>query len=208
MEMRKPLILASKSPRRRDLLSALGLAFTVDVSTVDETPRPGEPPNDMVIRLSRAKASTVAARHPQALVLAADTVVVLESALLGKPADARQAIAMLRNLRGRTHQVYTAVSLAHHGGVTTRLSVSNVTMRAYTDDEIMAYVSSGDPLDKAGAYAIQHPGFAPVARWDGCYSSIMGLPLGVVAALLTDAGVEIPVEVPTSDCHLRGDSHL
>ena len=199
--MDKPLILASNSPRRRKLLSALGLTFTIEVPAVDETPRQGELPDDMVIRLSRAKALTVATRHPQALVLAADTVVVLEGVLLGKPADAGQAIAMLRNLRGRTHRVYTAVSLAHHGGATTRLSVSDVTMRSYTDDEILAYVSSGDPLDKAGAYAIQHPGFAPVARWNGCYSSIMGLPLEVVAALLTDAGVEVPVEVPTDDCH-------
>jgi len=200
--MDKILILASKSPRRRDLLSGLGLAFTIDVPAVDETPRQDELPNDMVSRLSRVKALTVAARHPHALVLAADTVVVLDGTLLGKPANAGQAIAMLRNLRGRTHQVYTAVSLAHYGEITTKLSVSNVTMRSYTDDEILAYVSSGDPLDKAGAYAIQHPGFAPVARWDGCYSGIVGLPLGVVAALLTDAGVEIPVEVSTGDCHL------
>jgi MAF protein len=129
------------------------------------------------------------------MVLAADTVVALDGALLGKPADAEEAMAMLRALRGRVHQVHTAVSLARGDQVATKLSTSNVWMREYGDDEIATYVATGDPLDKAGAYAIQHPDFAPVAHWAGCYAGIVGLPLGAVAELLRQAGIAIPADV-------------
>ena len=200
--MRYSLILASQSPRRRALLTALGLTFTVDAADVDETPRPDEPPADLVCRLGRTKALEVAARHPGAVVLAADTVVALDGALLGKPADSAEAWAMLVALRGRTHQVYTAVAVAHNGDISSQLSItysvlscSDVTMRPYSDAEIATYVASGDPLDKAGAYAIQHPLFAPVAGWTGCYTAIMGLPLGVTAELLRAAGVPVPGDV-------------
>lgn len=192
------LILASQSPRRRQLLAALGLAFSVDAADVDETPLPGEDPAALACRLCRAKAAAVAARHPAAIVLAADTVVVLDGTLLGKPADPAEAVAMLRALRGRTHQVYTAVSVAAEGEITAQLSLSNVTMRPYSDDEIAAYVATGDPLDKAGAYAIQHPLFSPVAAWEGCYAGIMGLPLALTRAMLAEAGVRVSRDVATA----------
>jgi MAF protein len=204
------LVLASQSPRRRLLLDSLGLGFTVDAAEVDETPRPGETPGDLVCRLSREKARAVAGRHPGAIVLAADTVVVLDGKLLGKPVDAREAIAMLRSLRGRVHQVCTAVSVAYNGQLATRLSESDVLMRTYSDAEIAAYIASGDPLDKAGAYAIQHPLFAPVAGWEGCYTAIMGLPLGLAADLLREAGIVVPADVAATceriggRCCLRG----
>ena len=185
------LILASRSPRRHALLSLLGVPFTIAAADVDEAPLPGESPGDMVIRLSRAKAQAVAA-SPEApigaAVLACDTMVALGDRLLGKPAGATEAAEMLAALRGRTHQVYTAVCLAWDGELEARLSVSDVMFRDYGADEMAAYIATGDPLDKAGAYAIQHPEFAPVARWVGCYTSIMGLPLKDVAALLGQAG--------------------
>jgi septum formation protein len=176
-------------------LTALGVTFTVDAADVDETPLPGEPPDALACRLCRAKAAAVAVRHPAAPVLAADTMVALDALLLGKPADATEAAAMLRMLRGRTHQVYTAVCVAQGGKLTSRLSVSDVIMRPYSDAEIAAYTATGDPLDKAGAYAIQHPLFAPVAAWAGCYAGIMGLPLHLVRELLWEAGVTAPGEV-------------
>lgn len=189
------LILASQSPRRRQLLAALGLTFAVDAADVDETPLPDEPPDALACRLCRAKALAVAARHPGAVVLAADTMVALDGLLLGKPADAREAAAMLRRLRGRTHQVYTAVCVARDGSLASRLSISDVTMRPYCDEEIDRYVATGDPLDKAGAYAIQHPVFSPVAAWAGCYAGIMGLPLRLASEMLAEAGLEAPGDV-------------
>ena len=189
------LILASQSPRRRQLLAALGITFTADAADVDETPLPGEQPDALVCRLCRVKAQAVAARHPRAVILAADTLVALDGALLGKPADPAEAVAMLRALRGRTHQVYTAVCVATNGALTSRLSTSDVTMRPYSDAEIAAYVATGDPLDKAGAYAIQHPLFSPVAAWEGCYAGIMGLPLRLVREMLAAAGVPVPGDV-------------
>lgn len=202
--MASPLILASGSPRRRALLAALGLTFAVDSADVDETPLPGESPGALVCRLCRAKAEAVALRHPGAVVLAADTVVALQGTLLGKPADSEEAAAILRALRNRTHQVHTAVCVARDGELTARLCVCDVTMRAYSDAEIAAYVATGDPLDKAGAYAIQHPAFSPVARWEGCYAGIMGLPLRLAADLLRAAGVAVPADVAAACEALSG----
>jgi len=189
------LILASKSPRRQALLAALGLTFSVDAADVDETPLPGEAPDALVCRLCRAKAQAVAVRQPHAVVLAADTLVALDGRLLGKPADQTEATEMLAALRDRTHQVYTAVCVARGGEQRAQLAISHVTMRPYSDQEIAAYVASGDPLDKAGAYAIQHPLFSPVAGWTGCYTSIMGLPLGVATDLLREAGLPVEADV-------------
>jgi septum formation protein len=190
----------------------LGLDFAVDSGGIDETSTPGEAPEALVCRLCRAKAQAVAGRHPGATILAADTLVVLGGALLGKPADETEAVAMLRALRGRTHQVCTAVCVAAGGGLRSRLSVSHVTMRFYLDDEIMAYVDTGDPLDKAGAYAIQHPIFRPVARWEGCYAGIMGLPLKLAADLLMESGIAAAASVAavceqlsSSTCCARGE---
>jgi nucleoside triphosphate pyrophosphatase len=204
--MRPTLILASNSPRRQALLAALGLDFAIDSSDVDETPLPGEAPDVLVCRLCRAKAQAVADRHPGATILAADTLVALGGALLGKPADETEAAAMLRAMRARTHRVYTAVCVAANGGLRSRLSVSHVTMRPYSDDEIGTYVDTGDPLDKAGAYAIQHSRFSPVARWEGCYAAIMGLPLKLATDLLAEAGIAVPATVAAVCEQLSGST--
>jgi MAF protein len=186
-------VLASASPRRRALLARSGLPFQVDVPTVDEAPRAGESGLALARRLARAKALAVAARHPGAVVVAADTVVALDERLLGKPADAEEARAMLRALRGRWHQVVTAVCVtAPERGTRLGALTTDVEMRPYTDAEIAAYIARGEPFDKAGAYAIQDPGFQPVARWRGCYTNVVGLPLCLTAALLYSVGVELP----------------
>jgi septum formation protein len=194
------LILASASPRRRELLSLLGLPFAILSAPVDETIRAGESPLALVQRLSRAKAQAVAASPGHGLILAADTVVVLpgvEDRLLGKPADAAEAEAMLRALRDRTHKVCSGVAVLDQttGQLEQSVAESTVWMRAYTDEELHAYVQSGDPLDKAGAYAIQDPGFRPVARVDGCWASVMGLPLCHVTWLLRELGILPPADV-------------
>ena len=203
--MTPSFILASRSPRRRQLLGALGLQFEIDAADVDETPAPGEPPAALVCRLCRDKAMAVARRHPGAVVLAADTLVVLEGALLGKPADPLEAVAMLTALRDRVHVVYTALCVMRDGADETRVSATDVTMRPYTDREIEAYVSTGDPLDKAGAYGIQDPAFAPVASWAGCYSAVMGLPMGLAAEMLGRAGIPAPRDVAAACEMMTGD---
>ncbi len=187
------LILASASPRRRELLAALGIPFRCQAAAIDETPRPGEAPEELVRRLSLEKARAVARTAPEAHVLGADTIVVHEGAILGKPASPEEAKAMLRALRAGAHEVLSAITLWRgREPPLQRLSRSVVWMRAYSDEEIADYVASGDPLDKAGAYAIQHPRFQPVSRWEGCYAGIMGLPLAEVAALLREAGWPLP----------------
>jgi len=190
------ILLASASPRRRELLSLLGLPFSVVVADVDETDGDGESPQAMVQRLSRAKALAVATRHPHALVIAADTTVALDGQSLGKPADAAEATAMLRALRGRLHRVYSGLTVAQGGQALTDLAESDVWMRDYSDEEIVRYVISGDPLDKAGAYAVQHASFHPAERVEGCFASVMGLPLCHLARTLARLGVTVPVGVP------------
>lgn len=175
------LALASNSPRRRELLALGGWTFQVRPAEVDETPRSGEAPGDYVLRLAAEKARAAAALRdlPGQVVVGADTSVAVDGSILGKPADDAEATAMLRRLRGRTHQVYTGIAALRRtdGVLVTDLCTTDVPMRAYRDEEIEAYVASGDPLDKAGAYAIQHPGFRPVEALAGCYASVMGLPL-------------------------------
>ena len=172
------LILASNSPRRRQLLALTGLPFTVKVADVDETEYPNENPAEYVLRLAERKARAIPAGADQ-VILAADTTVVDEDDILGKPADDEEAAAMLKRLRGKTHQVYTGIALLRKsdGLLLKDVCVTDVPMRDYSDEEIQAYVATGDPLDKAGAYAIQHPEFRPVARMDGCFASVMGLPV-------------------------------
>ncbi|MGD8624950.1 MAG: Maf family protein [Anaerolineae bacterium] len=192
------LILASGSPRRRQLLSLLGVPFVIKVAEVDETPHPGEPPSEMVLRVSRDKALAAGQIGHDELVIAADTVVVLDGHILGKPADAAQAGKMLRLLRNRSHLVYTGVAVWHgrRRRMVQELGESVVWMRNYGDDEIATYVDSGDPMDKAGAYAIQHRGFQPVARIDGCWLNVMGLPLCHLARALASFGLSVPANVP------------
>jgi MAF protein len=184
------LVLASASPRRRELLRRLGLPFQVAVPAVDETPLPSEPPQQLAQRLAAAKATATLANLPAALVLAADTVVSLDGRSLGKPADAGEAVRMLQALRAREHAVITAVCLARAGAQpNVSACCTRVWMRAYTAAEIAAYVASGDPFDKAGGYAIQHPTFRPVERLTGSYTNVVGLPLGLVRSLLRAVGL-------------------
>jgi septum formation protein len=195
------LILASNSPRRRQLLSLAGWEFTISVADVDETPLENETPAAYVLRLAQTKARVIANRINNGhLILAADTTVVEAGSILGKPADEAEAIAMLTRLRGRTHQVYTGIALLRREDdlLLTDLCITDVPMRSYTDEEIRAYVATGDPLDKAGAYAIQHPGFRPVARMDGCYAGVMGLPLCHVVRLMRRVHLPPAADVPSN----------
>jgi septum formation protein len=187
-----PFILASSSPRRRELLASLGISFTIYKPSVDETQPPGESPTEYVQRLSIEKAAA-AARQVQtpALILAADTVVIDDGNILGKPQNAAEARAMLLRLRARVHRVCTAITLHRLDDlprIITRLTCTEVTMRAYTDAEIDAYIATGDPFDKAGGYAIQHPVFAPVARVEGSVTNVVGLPLETLSAALNEIG--------------------
>lgn len=179
------LVLASASPRRHELLRQLGLEFSTRVPEVDEQPLPGEAPQAMALRLSRAKASAVLPQlDSSAVVLAADTVVCVDDDLLGKPVDAADAASMLRRLSGRAHTVVTAVAAGRGSDLRTAVSSTHVWMRELDASEIDRYVASGEPMDKAGAYAIQGRGAAFVARIDGSYSGVVGLPLFETLALL------------------------
>jgi MAF protein len=182
---RPPLILGSNSPRRRQLLALTGWRFSVAAADVDESQYENESPTEYVLRLAEAKARAIEADTDQ-LILAADTTVVDGSDILGKPQDAAEATMMLRRLRGHIHQVYTGIVLLRprDGQILKDICVTDVPMRDYSDAEIEAYVQTGDPLDKAGAYAIQHPEFQPVADLNGCFASVMGLPVCHVIRLM------------------------
>lgn len=189
MSTQQRIVLASASPRRRELLALLGLPFRVVPAEVDERPLGGEDGCALAHRLARTKALVVAADAGE-LVLAADTVVVLDGAILGKPADAAEAMAMLRRLRGRSHEVYTAVALRAGAGRLLEGGIaSQVWLRALSDAEVAGYVASGDPLDKAGAYAVQSQAFRLVERLVGCYANVVGLPLCVTGDVLAAVGV-------------------
>jgi MAF protein len=180
-------------------LGLLGWDFQIVPADVDERVLPGEVPTAYVLRLAQAKArATAALVSDSALILSADTTVVDGTEVLGKPTDAIEAEAMLRQLRGRTHQVYTAVALLNtaNGQLLNDLSATDVPMRSYSDAEIEAYIASGDPLDKAGAYAIQHPGFHPVERLGGCYANVVGLPLCHLIRTYRKLAPEPQMDVP------------
>ena len=193
------LVLASNSPRRRQLLALADWIFTVSVADVDERATFGESPAEYVLRLAETKARAVNA-HADQIVLAADTAVVDGSGILGKPKDSADALAMLTRLRGRTHQVYTGVALLRlsDGLLLKDLSVTDVPMRDYSDEEIRAYIQTGDPLDKAGAYAIQHAQFHPVASMSGCYASVMGLPMCHVTRMMRKMNISPNANVPAN----------
>jgi septum formation protein len=193
----KRIYLASRSPRRRDLLKQVGVPFELLLlredlrrgADVDETPQPEESPGVYVLRVAQAKASMavrqIALRGlPQKPALAADTTVVFDGAIMGKPGDAADAARMLRTLSGREHQVLTAVAVALRDRVETQISVSSVWFRELSDADIRRYCATGEPLDKAGAYGIQGRAGAFVTRINGSYSGIMGLPLAETAELL------------------------
>jgi septum formation protein len=183
------LTLASVSPRRRELLAQIGVAHVVSAADIDETVRPGEAPGDYVVRVACAKARAVRERSTQYPVLAADTIVVIDGLILGKPRDRADASAMLGRLSGRTHQVLTAVALASASGVAFRVSTSEVRMRAVTPGECAAYWESGEPRDKAGGYAIQGRGALFIEHLSGSFSGVMGLPLYETGLLLIAAGI-------------------
>jgi len=193
LPVNKPLlVLASNSPRRRELLALGGWMFHTRPADVDESQKPDEAPAAYVLRLAEAKARACAeTAHPDLTILAADTAVISGKSILGKPRDMAEACEMLKMLRGRLHQVYTGLALLRlsDGALVTDLCVTDVPMRDYRDDEIEAYVASGDPLDKAGAYAIQHAGFHPVDGLQGCFASVMGLPLCHLARSLHRLGI-------------------
>lgn len=200
------LVLASASPRRQELLRSAGIPFTVQPADVDETPLSGEAARECAERLAREKALKVWRNRPQELVLGADTVVVVDGAILGKPADAADAARMLRMLAGRTHEVITGVCMVRsvpsvesrvpglsgssdecrkqHSGVQTSSETTLVTMSDIPDQEIFEYVATGEPMDKAGAYAIQGRASRWIWRIEGDYSNVVGLPVALVYRLL------------------------
>lgn len=187
------LILASASPRRRELLARFGLSFEVIASSIDESVRPGEQAADYVLRVARDKALAVAADHPGRPVLGADTAVVLAGDILGKPADPDDARRMLERLSGRCHQVMTAVVVVlPDQAPISRLAVTTVSMSDLPAEWMAAYVASGDPLDKAGAYGIQHSPGLWVSGLEGSYSGVIGLPLFETGELLRAAGLLSP----------------
>ena len=193
------LILASASPRRSELLRNAGIPFLVDPAHVAEEPLAGEMPIDYAKRLARDKALAVFARHPDALVLGADTVVVADEHLLEKPADAKDAARMLRLLSGRTHEVITGVSVVAPAFDLTEAEVTKVVFSPFSDTEIAEYVATGEPMDKAGAYGIQGMASCWVERVEGCYFNVVGLPVSRVYRMLKDyekhTGVSLPSEM-------------
>lgn len=185
METKQKLILASTSPRRAELLRSAGMSFAVQAPDADEKRRDGETPVEYAVRTAREKAESISAA-PGAVILGADTVVAAEGRILGKPSDAAEAKAMLRLLSGRLHEVVTGVCLHSADKAVCFHVATAVLFRELSDEEIDAYVATGDPLDKAGAYAIQNGAAGMVRRLDGSYSNVVGLPLCEVIEALED----------------------
>jgi septum formation protein len=183
------VVLASQSPRRRDLLTLIGIAHTVRPADIDERMLPNESPVVCVERLARGKAAAIARSDREALVIGADTIVVIDDRILNKPVDTADAVAMLRTLEGRTHHVYTAVCVAWGDRAASGVESVQVRFRALSPAEIDAYVATGEPMDKAGAYGIQGYGATIVDRIDGDFFAVMGLPLVRLVRLLRDVGV-------------------
>jgi septum formation protein len=191
------LVLASASPRRRDLLSRLGVPFAAVPAEIAETARPGEAPQALAERLAREKAEAVVAqlgRTPRRVVLGSDTIVVIGGEVLGKPRDPEHALTLLRKLSGRTHLVMTGIAVVESdtGRARSRVVESRVTLRKADEAELRDYVATGESLDKAGAYALQGAGRRLVAGVEGSETNVIGLPLEETLAMLRDAGVEIP----------------
>ncbi len=185
------LILASQSPRRRELLSMLGLDFQIFTADIDETMDPNLSVEQAVAEVCRKKAEAVGKNHPGELIIAADTIVVLENQILGKPRSAEEACAMLRSLSGRQHTVMTAFCLWQDGTADTHVEKTHVRFRSLSDEEIAAYVATGSPMDKAGAYGIQDQAAIFVQALDGDYYNVMGLPLCSLVQMLRKQGVKV-----------------
>ena len=189
------IVLASSSPRRREILSALGLTFETRPSDVDESLRDGEPAFDAAERLAREKAAAVAAHEPGALVVAADTLVVLDGEALGKPRDRADARRTLARLSGRAHEVVTAVALAQDGRLVSDREITRVRFAAMTPAEVEAYVASGEPDDRAGSYAIQGIGGLFVTGVEGSPSNVVGLPVRLLYTLAAQMGINLSTKI-------------
>jgi septum formation protein len=183
-----PLVLASSSPRRRRILEGLDLEFEIDFPGTEEDIDPGETPEDLVVRLAALKAADVARRHSEGTVLGADTIVIIDGVMLGKPSDPADAVRMLRTISGRWHEVLTGLAVVRcSDGETVRgFERTRVLVRELTGSEIDGYVAGGEPLDKAGSYAIQECGAALVSRVDGCFYNVVGLPVVRLSQLLKE----------------------
>lgn len=184
--MTLPLILASGSPRRKQLLETLRLPIEIVPSDTDETPRPGESGTDLVKRLAEEKARAVAVVYPTRWIVACDTIVELDGRILGKPSDAKDAEATLRSLQGQTHRVHSGLCLMRGGEFHVSLNTTEVKMRPMTPDEIAWYVGTGEPLDKAGSYGIQGIGGLFVAGIQGSYSNVMGMPVELLVSQMKE----------------------
>ncbi|MEQ1600434.1 MAG: Maf family protein [Methylophilaceae bacterium] len=190
------IYLASRSPRRAELLQQIGVNFAVLPSDIDESVLPGEQPQAYVLRLAHAKAQACqyylqASALPQLPILAADTTVSLDGQILGKPETVEEARSMLSQMSGRWHEVHTGLALGTEHGITTALSSTRVEMAELSEAEISAYIASGEPFDKAGAYGIQGLAGVFIRRIEGSYSGVMGLPIYETAALLKQAGIQV-----------------
>ncbi len=180
-----PIILASASPRRRELLHSVQLKCSVQPASIDESPRPGEQPEQYALRMAREKAASVAALNPQACVISADTVVTIDSLILGKPETTDQALDMLQQLRGKTHTVITGVTIAAPQQEPVAFAEQTSVTFAHFDDPLLwQYIFSGDPMDKAGAYGIQSKGAFLVESVNGSFTNVVGLPLNRVLTML------------------------
>jgi len=184
------VVLASSSPRRHDLLDLIGIRHEVIPADVDESVQGRESPAKHAERLAREKAGVVAGRDPKAVAIGADTIVLIDRKILGKPANSVDAGSMLRLLSGRVHTVVTAVAVARGKKIASAVEKVSVTFRELSDDEIDAYIATGEPMDKAGAYGIQGYGATIVERIEGDYFAVMGLPLVKLVSLLGEVGVE------------------
>jgi septum formation protein len=184
------LVLASRSPRRADILQQVGVQFVVDSADIDESPLPGESPRDLVSRLATAKVRAVAARHPHdVVVLGADTTVDVDGDILGTPRNMDEARQMLHRLAGRTHEVHTAVCVGQHGRFATLADSAGVTMRAFSTAQLEDYLATGESLDKAGGYAVQGAAAEFITQVTGDVTTVIGLPIPVVARLLAPLGL-------------------
>jgi septum formation protein len=191
--MNAPIILASNSPRRKDLLRLIGVDFSIDPADVDESALPHESPEGYAVRVALEKAHVAAVRAGAGIVIAADTIVALDHEILGKPTDTADAERMLTLLSGKAHRVITGLAVmdAATGKVLTRTSITRVWFRSLGQQEIASYAATGEPLDKAGAYGIQERGALLVERIDGCYTNVVGLPLSLLGELLRAFGVDL-----------------
>ena len=189
------MLLSSGSPRRKELLSLLGLPFQIIVPDISEVQQKGETPRSFCSRISREKAIKTAAQYPEALVIGADTIVVVNGMILGKPKDKKEACDFLGLLQDDTHEVYTGYTITYKNLLTSKVVRTRVRFRAMTPDEISWYVSTGEPMDKAGAYAVQGIGSIFIEKINGCFTNVIGLPLSYLYEDLKKFGIKLNVDI-------------